>query len=253
MSRERGRGDQMERQSEPVERKSVPAGKQRLTTTDWVKIGLTAGPYFIILSIGMIFRPDGEAFSIGENINMGLLPVIFILSAYYLLLSALSSFGTVILFFTELLQSLKTVGKRWYIKIPVLFIAYAAITAAGAVVDMFVSSDMQNEQIVRDMASSMPFIVSFLYLAVYTPIVEELIFRHILIGKLSRNWNVYMMSAVSCFIFAAAHSFRPVDLIIYLPMSIGFTAVYLLSGRQVGYSLLLHILNNSMALMLPLV
>lgn len=112
----------------------------------------------------------------------------------------------------------------------------------------------QNEMAIEDSLGLnvlLPF--NFILIAVLAPIVEEILFRHLLIGELGKKFNFYVMSAVSVFAFAGIHvtfAESPFEIIDYLLLAIPLVWVYMKSGRNLGVSIALHILNNTIAMII---
>ena len=85
--------------------------------------------------------------------------------------------------------------------------------------------------------------------SVVGPYVEEYIFRHILIGKLSRWIPTWITVPISILAFTMLHFIGDPDtsfasVLPYLSMAIAFTTVYLLSKKSFAYVWLSHAFNN---------
>ena len=83
------------------------------------------------------------------------------------------------------------------------------------------------------------------FVTVGVPLVEEIFYRHILIGKLSAYAPTWLVASISAALFAYMHSHQWQDFFTYLPLSIVLTLVYVKSGKNVAYSWLFHALNNT--------
>ena len=86
------------------------------------------------------------------------------------------------------------------------------------------------------------------FVGIGVPVIEEIFFRHILIGKLSAYAPTWLVASISAALFAYMHSHQWQDFLMYLPLSIVLTLVYVKSGKNVAYSWLFHALNNSIML-----
>ena len=82
-------------------------------------------------------------------------------------------------------------------------------------------------------------------MTVGVPLVEEMFYRHILIGKLSAYAPTWLVASISAALFAYMHSHQWQDFFSYLPLSIVLTLVYVFSRKSVAYSWMFHALNNS--------
>ena len=88
------------------------------------------------------------------------------------------------------------------------------------------------------------------FVTVGVPVIEEIFFRHILIGKLSAYAPTWLVASISAALFAYMHSHQWQDFFSYLPLSIVLTLVYVKSGKNVAYSWLFHALNNTIMVFL---
>jgi membrane protease YdiL (CAAX protease family) len=89
-------------------------------------------------------------------------------------------------------------------------------------------------------------------IVVVGPFVEEYIFRHLLIGKLSRRVNIWVCCALSVVLFAALHivgqeALTLVALMPYLAMGATLVFVYVWTGRNLMFSYLVHAAKNLLA------
>ncbi|WP_232618865.1 CPBP family intramembrane glutamic endopeptidase [Staphylococcus felis] len=139
-------------------------------------------------------------------------------------------------------------------------IAMAASQAYGWIKEFlpekFQYGTPQNEMLVSEMIHNLALLpVSFLFIAVFAPIVEEIIFRHILIGELGKKLNFKVMAVISVIIFAAFHvtnASSPFEIVDYLIIAIPLVWLYLKSNRNLGVTIGFHILNNFLAFVLEL-
>jgi membrane protease YdiL (CAAX protease family) len=89
-------------------------------------------------------------------------------------------------------------------------------------------------------------------LVVVGPFVEEYIFRHLLIGKLSRRVNIWVCCAVSTVLFAALHIVGQETLTLpvlmpYLAMGATLVFVYVWTGKNLMFSYFVHAAKNLLA------
>ena len=104
----------------------------------------------------------------------------------------------------------------------------------------------ENQQLVIDALTSSRLALPFaFFVAVGVPLVEEIFYRHILIGKLSAYAPTWAVASISALLFAYMHCHQWQDMIAYLPISIVLTLVYVFSRKSVAYSWMFHALNNS--------
>ena len=88
-------------------------------------------------------------------------------------------------------------------------------------------------------------------LVVVGPFVEEYIFRHLLIGKLSQRVNIWLCCVMSTVLFAALHVVREgitlTVLLPYLAMGATFVFVYMWTGKNLMFSYFVHAAKNLLA------
>ncbi|HEC2155792.1 TPA: CPBP family intramembrane metalloprotease [Staphylococcus delphini] len=92
--------------------------------------------------------------------------------------------------------------------------------------------------------------LSFVTIGILTPIVEELLFRHLVIGELGKKWGFKFMAVVSILVFAFSHFLHIHSFWTLLPFIAGgvaLTYVYMASRRNILVSIILHIIINSVS------
>lgn len=97
--------------------------------------------------------------------------------------------------------------------------------------------------------------VSLLAGVILIPLVEELIFRHLIIHELGKKITYPVAAVVSIILFAALHVLdmkSPFEIGDYLIIAIGVVTVYMRSGRNLAASFTFHALNNGFAFALTL-
>lgn len=113
----------------------------------------------------------------------------------------------------------------------------------------------ENQLAIEGMTQSVPFLTMFVVTAIMGPFVEEYIFRHLLIGKLSRRLNVWLCVAISVVLFTGLHfvgagSFDVTSAVPYTMLGIVMSVAYVLTGKSLAYSYVFHVFNNAVALSL---
>ena len=89
-------------------------------------------------------------------------------------------------------------------------------------------------------------------IVVVGPFVEEYVFRHLLIGKLSRRVNIWLCCALSVVLFAALHivgqeAITLPALLPYLAMGATLVFVYMWTGKNLMFSYFVHAAKNLLA------
>lgn len=111
--------------------------------------------------------------------------------------------------------------------------------------------ETQNDKMVEEMfATPVSTILAFFSIVIIAPMTEEFLFRHLIIGKLGKKLNFYVMSVISIIVFASLHvteAKSPLEIVMYLAIAVGIVYVYMKSQRSLAVALALHALNNLLA------
>ncbi|MGO2327341.1 CPBP family intramembrane glutamic endopeptidase [Glutamicibacter arilaitensis] len=112
----------------------------------------------------------------------------------------------------------------------------------------------ENQAALESMAGTVPLPVMLVVTALFGPFVEEYLFRHLLIGKLSRKFNVWLCALVSTVLFAGIHFIGAgisswLEVLPYFMLGVMMGLAYILSGKSMAYSYMLHVINNTVALL----
>ena len=120
------------------------------------------------------------------------------------------------------------------------------------IIGLFVDPNLlgQNQEIINQIAQSIPYIMTFFMTVLFAPFVEELVFRQALIGSFqSKKW-INIMTFVSVILFTLAHMMHWADFVIYLPMAAIIVYFYRHYQENVIASMAFHGLNNLIAALL---
>jgi uncharacterized protein len=154
-------------------------------------------------------------------------------------------------------RDLKVLATRpWFtlMMVPAAVIAMLILTAILVAVNGQVETSANQAGLQALMQQVPPWLMVPL-LVVVGPFVEEYIFRHLLIGKLSRRVNVWVCCALSVVFFAALHivgqeAVTLTALLPYLAMGATLVFVYMWTGKNVMFSYLVHAAKNLLAVIL---
>ena len=151
-------------------------------------------------------------------------------------------------------RDLRVLATRpWFtmLMIPLAVVAMMILTA------LFVCSPGQpqtsaNQAGLQALMQQVPAWLMVPLLVIVGPFVEEYIFRHLLIGKLSRRVNVWVCCALSVVLFAALHIVGQEDLSLpvlmpYLAMGAVLVFVYVWTGMNVMFAYFVHASKNLLA------
>lgn len=110
----------------------------------------------------------------------------------------------------------------------------------------------QNQENLIQTVEQLPEVLSFCMMALFGPVIEELVFRQGLMGWVDRGnpWLFVLMTALSIFLFDTIHIFRWPEFWYYLPMSLALTIFYLKYERNVWSSIIFHSFYNAAGVLL---
>lgn len=207
-----------------------------LTRADWIRIAIFGIPYaafFLFNLIPASIMPESWSATL---INIALDSIFLILALAFFGREFISSLAYMR---THPIRKIATLFALWFGLILTQSIARLAIYGLNPPV-------VQNQQNVIDaLYDGASGIIFSFFVAIGVPIVEEIFYRHILIGKLSAYAPTWLLATISAILFAAMHCHQWQDLTAYLPIALVITVLYVRSGKNVGYSWILHALNNS--------
>lgn len=109
-----------------------------------------------------------------------------------------------------------------------------------------------NQESLQGLIQQVPAWLMVPLLVVVGPFVEEYIFRHLLIGKLSRRLNIWICCALSVVLFAGIHiagqeAITLAALLPYVAMGATLVFVYAWTGKNVMFSYFVHAAKNLLA------
>jgi membrane protease YdiL (CAAX protease family) len=130
--------------------------------------------------------------------------------------------------------------------IAMMILSAVAVAASGSV------ETSENQAGLQALMQQVPAWLMVPLLVVVGPFVEEFIFRHLLIGKLSRRVNIWVCSVLSVFLFAALHVVGQEELTLtvlmpYLAMGATLVFVYIWTGRNLMFAYFVHAVKNLLA------
>lgn len=222
-----------------AESEAAPASSpKRPTRAEWVRIAIFGIPYAAFFLVGVPTWIFPASWSL-TAINIGLDTI--------LLIMALAFFGR------EFFPAFTYLRTRPVRKIALLFGVWFLVTAIQATTRIALYGHNQpiaenQQQVMNALNDGALGIVFTFFVGIGVPVIEEMFFRHILIGKLSAYAPTWLVASISAALFAYMHSHQWQDFFMYLPLSIVLTLVYVKSGKNVAYSWLFHALNNSIML-----
>ncbi|MFY0215128.1 CPBP family intramembrane glutamic endopeptidase [Bacillus cereus] len=187
-------------------------------------------------------------FGISLLANVNLVESEFVLSAIGFTVPAIVG---IIYFRKEIIESFtyfkeKTILKIVSIPMVVLF----TLIVEQCVMHFLATGQPENQEQLLETGAEVPLVFTLLVFGILGPILEEILFRHILINRFSYHIGTAMASIISIMIFTLLHTNQLSDIAIYLPGSLILTAAYLISKRSIAYVIAIHMLNNCLAFIL---
>ena len=222
---------------EPVSSEAAPASSpKRPTRADWVRIAIFGIPYATFFLVGAV--------------PMFLFPESWNLTAINLAVDTVFLIIVLALFSREFFPAFTYLRTHPFLKILLLFglwILVVIVQAATRIALYGLNPPIADNQqaVINAIFDGGTGLVFCFFVAIGVPMVEEIFYRHILIGKLSAYAPTWLVASISAALFAYMHSHQWQDFFTYLPISIVLTLVYVISGKNVAYSWLFHALNNS--------
>lgn len=215
---------------------------------------------------------------LGETIHI--LPLVFIgdlyssdnyidklyeLDGFANLASKILVLGLLIIFFVNIFKKdFKKLKNKWYFYLIYVIVGFGIIYGLGYVFDILytacgVTDDANNQEQIIIMLGGRGYYPLALSIAIFTPIVEEFVFRKLMYSTLKYfKCPKWLNIIITMFIFALVHClsenpFDPISylyLLNYLSLSAVITGVYVLSDENIYASTLVHMLNNTLSLIL---
>ena len=222
--------------NKPVSSEAAPASSPaRPTRADWVRIAIFTVPYAVFFLVGVPTWLFPESWSL-TAINLAVDTVFLII--------------VLALFSREFFPAFTYLRTHPFLKILLLFGLWIPVVIVQAATRIALYGGnppvAENQQQVINALNDGTLGLAFsFFVTVGVPLVEEMFYRHILIGKLSAYAPTWLVASISAALFAYMHSHQWQDFFSYLPLSIVLTLIYVKSGKNVAYSWLFHALNNT--------
>ncbi|MEC5179341.1 CPBP family intramembrane glutamic endopeptidase [Arthrobacter sp. CG_A4] len=151
-------------------------------------------------------------------------------------------------------RDLRVLATRpWFtvLMVPAALIAMLVLTAVLVATTGTVQTSA-NQAGLQALMQQVPAWLMVPLVVIVGPFVEEYIFRHLLIGKLSRRVNIWICCVLSVVLFAALHIVGQENLSLpvlmpYLAMGAVLVFVYVWTGRNVMFSYFVHAAKNLLA------
>ena len=154
-------------------------------------------------------------------------------------------------------RDVKILGTRpWFTlgMVPLAVVVMLIVTAL-LVAALGTAQTSENQLGIQGLLQRVPAWLMVPLLVVLGPFVEEYLFRHLLIGKLSQYVNIWICCAISVGVFASIHVVGREGLALsalapYLGMALVLVAVYVWTGKNLMFSYFVHAAKNLLAVVL---
>jgi membrane protease YdiL (CAAX protease family) len=154
-------------------------------------------------------------------------------------------------------RDLRILGTRpWFTAgvLPLLLIAMLIVTVILVMLAGGVQQSV-NQAGLEDMTRQVPWYLTAPLLVLIGPFVEEYIFRHLMVGKLSLYLNRWICYAISVALFAALHiagreAITVQSLAPYLGLGLVLVFAYAWTANNLMFSYFLHALKNLLSVVL---
>ena len=207
----------------------------RPTRTDWGRIAIFGIPYAAFFLVG---------------VPTWIFPASWSLTAINLAIDTVLLIVVLAFFAREFFPAFSYLRTHPFLKILLLFGLWILVVIIQAATRIALYGGnppvAENQQQVINALNDGTLGLAFsFFVTVGVPLVEEIFYRHILIGRLSAYAPTWLIASISAALFAYMHSHQWQDFFSYLPLSIVLTLIYVKSGKNVAYSWLFHALNNT--------
>lgn len=222
--------------NEPVSSEAAPASSPaRPTRAEWVRIAIFGIPYAAFFLVG---------------VPRSMFPASWNLTAINLAIDTVLLIVVLAFFAREFFSAFSYLRTHPFLKILLLFGLWILVVIVQAATRIALYGPnppvADNQQaVINAIFDGGTGLIFCFFVAIGVPMVEEIFYRHILIGKLSAYAPTWLVASISAALFAYMHSHQWQDFFSYLPISIAVTLVYVKSGKNVAYSWLFHALNNT--------
>ncbi|WP_231113541.1 CPBP family intramembrane glutamic endopeptidase [Corynebacterium pseudotuberculosis] len=157
----------------------------------------------------------------------------------------------VILFRDRIAAGFRNLKGQWLkfilITVILLFVQSGIIALGKKLFGGFGSSEKQAG-VEQALGGSNELLLNVLILALFAPIIEELVFREAFIGWARGKVAITIAAIVSSVAFVVLHaSESPEAMLLYVPGTLSLLAVYLIFKKNIAAAMLAHIFNNSLS------
>ncbi|GAB6169344.1 type II CAAX endopeptidase family protein [Clostridium carnis] len=155
----------------------------------------------------------------------------------------------ILFFYKDLKENFSSAFNHPFHLIGIALLSFVFILIAGALFALLIKTGeiTENQQAVNSFLNSS--LISSIIVVLIGPFVEELVFRHIIIGKFKKKIPLWILCIISVLTFALIHihTFNLSGLIEirqYIIIGVVMTFLYIKNKSNITYPFIAHILNN---------
>lgn len=219
-----------------MEKKLLPTFKWNISNEDMKKIRLVVLIYFIFYEGRFFFQ-----YGLKGLVN----PLVI-----FHVTTLICTFSMTYIYWNDIKDSFQKLKKN-YISTTLLIVLLHIVTRFIIifVAIRFNLTSTENQDAVEHLIDMQALFFSILIIGFLAPISEEILFRHVMIGKLANQLGLILACILSVTVFTLAHAASFIECLIYLPLSVILAYFYVKNGYSILHSLAFHIFNNFIAVL----
>ncbi len=150
----------------------------------------------------------------------------------------------------QLLDGVKQMSKKTWAVVGIGVVSlYAVNLGVGLALQLFgVTEEAANQLALESMIFEQPLLM-MLPIAFLIPVLEEILFRGVILEFIERYWGVWASIIVSGFVFGLLHA-QNIHVIQYSMMGMVLGYMYIKSGKNLIVPIIAHVFNNSFAFLM---
>lgn len=144
----------------------------------------------------------------------------------------------------------------WLIILGGVALMYAVNIGLGLIYELAgITGTSDNQAVLESLITTNP-LAMFLPVAIFIPIIEEILFRGVILEFFEKRWGMIMGVIASSLLFGLMHV-PSISSMVFLPIYFSLGAVlafiYLKTNKNIMVPIVAHIINNGLSLVLVLI
>ena len=149
----------------------------------------------------------------------------------------------IVIYYKKIINDARRLTKKDIIIVLISSIIWVILNFIISNLMHYLKVDMNNQDAVN-MALGSSKLFTIITAIIIAPIVEEIVFRYSLSTIIKNN---IMFVIISSIIFASLHAFN-IAIILYIAMGLVFSIIYIKTNKNVVASMIVHLINNLIAI-----